>query len=63
MSEPKHRADGPAVTEPRVQPVPRHVGSYEPEDRSHERLGALAFTIEDAYRITRVHPAMLGRTL
>lgn len=50
----KHRKDGPAVTEPRVQPVPKHVGSYAPEDRTLERLGAAVFSIEDAFGITRV---------
>lgn len=42
---PKHRADVPVREYPTVQPVPRHVGSYIPEDRSHERLGAEAFDL------------------
>lgn len=52
--EPKHRKPGAPVEEPRVQPVPRHAGEYAHESRTLERLGAAAFSIEDAFGITRV---------
>lgn len=42
---PKHRKNVLTRTKPRVQPMPKHVGEYEHEDRTALRLGALLYDI------------------